>query len=72
MKTIKLVVQYTYGLTVCARCSHMKNYHCKDMRSGKPRNTNMDDLRRFAREDGWTQDKRRQWICPNCSKGAAS
>lgn len=71
VKTIRIVKQYNYGVMTCAVCKDTKSYHSVHGITGKAADTRLPDLQRYARDDGWTQNRRRQWICSNCSKVAA-
>lgn len=70
-KTIKLVQQFTYGVMTCAICHCFETYRATktNSRTGKKVSCNVDMgcLRRFARDDGWRQNRRKQWVCPNCA-----
>lgn len=72
MRTIYLVHQYTYGVTRCILCRHVRTWQAEDIRTHRPRHASVYSVRRWAEQDGWTRNKRQQMICPDCSKKQSS
>lgn len=68
MQTIKLIHQYTYGMTTCAMCRTVESIHLTKLnsRTGKRSATNasLSDVSYFAYKNGWRQLRNGNYVCP--------